>query len=156
MTTSNTQPWPHAFWFVWNPKAFHKILSFLHVRSSPWFDLTCCVPVNCCVWHWMKEYVVCSSCFKKMMAKEWCCGDVKLQFYRCLSLSMFLMFSQTQWKNVFFLPRKYWSLGLCYLINQFAEVGSSDELRSRKLWFLPVAAEGPGAALGICVCAILL
>lgn len=46
-------------------------------------------------------------------------------------------------------------LGLCYLINRFDKVGCPDGSRSRKLWFLPVAA-GPGAALGICVCAILL
>lgn len=47
-------------------------------------------------------------------------------------------------------------LGLCYLINQFAEVECFGELRSRKLWYLPVAAGVPGSAFGICVCAILL
>lgn len=47
-------------------------------------------------------------------------------------------------------------LRLCYLINQFAEVECFGELRSRKLWYLPVAAGVPGSAFGICVCAILL
>lgn len=56
----------------------------------------------------MKEYVVCSSCIKKVTAKEWSWSDVKQQFYVYLWLPTFLMFSHTWWKNVFLLPRKYW------------------------------------------------
>lgn len=139
---------PHALWFVWNPKAFHKILSFHYVRSSLWFNLTCCAPVNCCFWPCVFQL------FRKGDGKGMilqCCKAALLQVFM---VPTFLMFSHTRWKNVFLLPRKYWFFRSVLLMNQFAKVGCPEELGSRKLWFLPVAAGGPGAALSVCVCAI--
>lgn len=114
------------------------------------------MPVNC-FRPWMKECVVCSSCNKK--------GDSKGKILQWCKAEVLQVFIITNNSDIFTYDGKMFSfflentdlLGLCYLINQFAEVGCPDESRSRKLWFLPVAAAaGPGAALGICVCAILL
>lgn len=88
----------------------------------------------------------------KGMILQWCKASV-LQVFIITNISDVLT---TCGKMVSFFLENTDLLGLCYLINQFAEVECFDELRSRKLWYLPVAAGGPGSAFGICVCAVLL
>lgn len=47
-------------------------------------------------------------------------------------------------------------LGMCYLINEFSEVGCPDESRSRKLFLASGSRRAKSCTWDLCVCAILL